>query len=49
MRWVGVKSEAQSLPFGDIVVGNGRVVCSRGGMAGAVGDLSHCFDAEYSL
>jgi hypothetical protein len=46
MRRAGVKSEAQGLPFVDVVVGDGRVVCSRGGVAGAVGDGSHGFDAE---
>jgi hypothetical protein len=46
MRRVGVESETQCLPFGNVVVGDGRVVCSRVGVAGAVCDLGHGFDSE---
>ena len=46
MRRAGVKGETQSLPFVNIIVSDRRVVCSRVGVAGAVGDGSHGFDAE---
>jgi hypothetical protein len=46
MRRASVESETQCLPFGNVVVGDGRVVCPRCGVAGAVGDGSHGLDAE---
>ena len=43
---VGVLRDAEGLPLGDVVVGDGGVVVCVGGVAGEVGDDGHGFDAD---